>query len=697
MRIQKRRALVYFTVIACLLMTACTHKSPPLLMATPSPLASAGAGSTELPQTVETSTPQAATNAEEALSAYIAAINARQYEAMYGLIHAASGISQEDFIARNKKIYEGIDAKNVAAAVTTKNADASLNVQISMDTQAGKITFATTYRFAAYGGATKLEWSSSVIFPALGDDDKVRMTTPKGERGSIFDRNGQLLAGKDKVYSAGFVPGKMDPATRDADIAAVAQLLDMTVEQINGKLSESWVKDELFVPLKNISYSDTAKKEALLLIKGIGLNTVKDRVYPLGQKAAHLTGYIANINAEQLAARTGLGYTAGSKIGKVGMEALLEDRIRGIDGCKIAIVDKDGKEKQTLAEKKASNGEDVTLTIDAALQAKLYDRMQNDKGAAVVLNPKTGEVLALVSTPSYDPNDFILGLTEARWAQYNDEALRPMVNRFKASYAPGSSLKPITAAIGLSRGAFGAQENFGASGRSWQKDTSWGTYKVTTLQQYGSAATMQNALIYSDNIYYAKAALKIGAEGFAEGLKSVGFGQEVPFDFGLSKSTFGKELAFTGEVDLADSGYGQGKVLVNPVHMAAIYTAFVNHGNMIAPRLEKAADTQTWKEGAFADEVAQTVRTAMVQVVENPNGTGHSAKVKGLTIAGKTGTAEIKSSKADTAGTELGWFVAYTADENAEKPLLALAVVEDVKGRGGSHYVIPIVRSVFAD
>ena len=135
--------------------------------------------------------------------------------------------------------------------------------------------------------------------------------------------------------------------------------------------------------------------------------------------------------------------------------------------------------------------------------------MKNDKGAAVIMNPNTGEILALVSTPSYDPNDFILGISSDKWAQYNNEQTKPMLNRFKATYAPGSAFKPITASVGLDKGAFTAQEDFGASGLSWQKDSSWGSYKVTTLKQYSGAANAQNALINSDNIYFAKAATKI--------------------------------------------------------------------------------------------------------------------------------------------------------------------------------------------
>jgi len=643
------------------------------------------------------STMSGVSDPEEVLKAYMAAVNTRDYEKMHSMIVEDSGVSKEYFIARNKNIYNGIEAKNLKIEIDEDKQGDALSYRTTMDTQAGQLSFTNKAVFKQIDGKYKLVWNSNMIFPNLNNEDKVRVETSKGERGSILDRNGKLLAGKDKVYSVGFVPGKMSPETRAEDITKAAELLNMTVETINSKLSEKWVKDDLFVPLKNISYTDAEKKAKLLEIKGIGLNTVKDRVYALGEKAAHLTGYIHNISKEELDAHPGQAYNVDSKIGKIGLESLLEDRIRGIDGCKIYILDKNDKEKETLAERKARNGENVTLTIDTKLQEKLYDQMKNDKGAAVIMSPKTGEILALVSTPSYDPNDFILGLTEEKWAVYNNEDTKPMFNRFKAAFVPGSSFKPVTAAIALSKGSFSSKDDFGPSGKAWQKDSSWKDYKVTTLKQYAGAANVQNALIYSDNIFFAKAALKVGAGEFAEGLKSVGFGEDVPFEFGLSRSVFGTKLAFSDEVDLANSGYGQGKLLINPIHMASIYTAFINQGNMMAPYLEKAASPKVWKENAFTGKAIQTVKNAMIQVVENPGGTGHSFKVKGLKIAGKTGTAEIKNSKEDTKGTELGWFVAFPADESQAKQYLVVAMVEDVKGRGGSHYVIPIVRSIFTD
>lgn len=165
----------------------------------------------------------------------------------------------------------------------------------------------------------------------------------------------------------------------------------------------------------------------------------------------------------------------------------------------------------------------------------------------------------------------------------------------------------------------------------------------------------------------------------------------------MKKSQYENDSGGLGdEITLADSGYGQGRMLVNPLHMAGIYTAFVNDGKMIRPRLEYEKEQQggTWVEDAFTPEAARTVQEDLVQVIENPGGTGHNARIEGIPLAGKTGTAEIKASKEDTSGTELGWFNVFTTDPAMENPLLLISMVEDVKDRGGSGYVVDKTKTV---
>ncbi len=642
---------------------------------------------------------------DEVFKQYMSFANERQYEKMYDLLDekSKSEIKKEKFILRNKKIYEGINSRNISVKINEvkkeKDSDKIIKYDSKMDTLAGEISFSNEVPLNRdKDGDYRIRWKSDVIFPELEEDNTIRISKLKAKRGNILDRNGVMIAGQGLASMIGLVPEKMSDNTED--LKKLSTLLNIPVEQIQKKLNASWVKDNSMVPIKTIEkIKDKALQDSLLSIPGVKISNTEVRQYPLGEKAGHLTGYVQNVNAEILKEKEGKRYNSNSIIGKIGLESLLEDRIRGIDGCEIIIADRYGDKKKTLVTESKIDGEDVKLTIDSKLQSKLYEQMKNDKGCAVVMNPKTGEILSLVSSPSYNPNEFILGMSEDRWKEVNENENKPMYNRFKARLCPGSSFKPITAGIGLTTGKLNSNENFGHSDLSWQKDSSWGSYKVTTLKDYGNTVNMKNALIYSDNIYFAKAALKIGEDTLSKELLKLGFEESMPFEFGISSSRFGTDDKFDTEIQLADSGYGQGKVLVNPVHMASMYSTFVNNGDMIKPYLEfkDNSHAEFWKKGVFSKQSVKIIRDDLIQVVENPNGTGHSAMTKGITIAGKTGTAEIKASKDDITGTELGWFNAFTVDENSDKQYLAIAMVEDVKNRGGSHYVIPIVKSIFED
>lgn len=237
-------------------------------------------------------------------------------------------------------------------------------------------------------------------------------------------------------------------------------------------------------------------------------------------------------------------------------------------------------------------------------------------------------------------------------------------------------------------------------GSSWQKDSSWGNFRVTTHASYYGYANLRNALIYSDNIYFAKAALKIGTDTLTDSLAKIGFNGDIPCGIDLGKSQYANSEGITSEAQLANTGYGQAEVLVNPIHMASIYSAFVNNGSMIKPYLEfreNANETKEfWIQDAFTQEAANTIKDDLIQVVENPGGTGYGARTYGLKLAGKTGTAEIKKSTTDTTGTELGWFNAFIADDASEKQMLVISMIEDVKYRNGSLYVVPKVRKIFS-
>ena len=658
----------------------------------------------------------------EVLSNYYEALKDKNYEKMYSYLSKSSKdmiktelilknsfdspdeLAEKYFISRNKNIYEGIEADNIEISILQVNElntdKTQIKYQTTMDTGAGKISFSNTANLLkADDKKFYLDWSSKLIYPELENTDKIRVSTIPALRGQLLDRNGVYLAKRGTASSVGLVPGKMSE-NKEQDIKKIAEILETTVENINNKLKAPYVKDDVFVPIKTISSSKTDVINSILQIKGIKIQDEEQRQYPLGEKLSHLIGYVQGISAEELKENSGKGYTSNSVIGKSGLEKVYEDRLRGVTGFEIYVEDASAEKKHTIVKREKKDGDDIKLTIDSNLQSKIFEDYKTEKSATVVINPKTGEILALVSTPSYDSNDFIYGMSQEKWNELSSNTNTPLISRFQATWAPGSSFKPVVGAIGLTTNKFTAEENFGKTGTSWQKNASWGNFRVTTHAQYYGYANLRNALIYSDNIYFAKAALKIGTQTLVDSLTKIGFNNNVPCGIDTLKSQYANSAGITSEAQLANTGYGQGEVLVNPIHMASIYSAFVNDGNMVKPYLElkenATSNVEYWIQNAFTKEAANTIKDDLVQVVENPGGTGYGARTYGMKIAGKTGTAEIKKSTTDTTGTELGWFNAFIADETSEKQMLVISMIEDVKNRNGSLYVVPKVKKIFS-
>lgn len=619
-------------------------------------------------------------NNESTLKNFYAQISEKKYEDMYNSLSSESQKSydQQTFVERNQNIYEGIEASNFQIEVTDET-DNELTYIVKMNTIAGEVTFEN--KTTIEDG--KIVWDDSFIFPDLTQNDRVRVSEDEAIRGQILDRNGKMLAGQGEAYSVGLVRGKLNG---ENDYDQLAELLGLTKESIQKTMSASWIQDDSFVPLTTIPSTDTQLENQLLQIPGVQLNTVEVRTYPYGEVTSHLTGYMQQVTAEDLEKHQGEGYTETSMIGRSGIEAAYEKQLKGTNGATISIVDENGSTKSTVATQEKQDGQDITLTIDIDLQRDLYNAFDEDQSASVAMNPTNGEVLALVSTPSFDSNDFIYGFSTEEWDDLNNDEDQPLTNRFRATWVPGSTMKAITAAIGLETDSLDASKDFGAE-MKWQKDSSWGDYFVTTLHA-PNPNNLRNALIYSDNVYFAKAALEIGKDNLEKGYKSLMIGEDIPFELALTKSQYTSD-SFDDEILIADSGYGQGQILMNPVQMTSIYSSFMNDGKMMTPHVVKSTETSVWAE-PFSKETTDEIKSDLIQVVEDNNGTAHALNNSQYQLATKTGTGEIKDSQDDTTGTELGWLSVASTDSS--KPIVITTMVEDVKGRGGSNYVVNGVK-----
>lgn len=619
-------------------------------------------------------------DAGEVVEEYYSHLTKKDYKKMYAMLTRGSlaRTSQKVFETRYENIYDGIEAKNMKVKINEVN-DNVVNCTISMDTIAGKVSYDNKITVKN----DEIVFNEKMLFDGIEGENKVRVLTDNASRGKILDRNDKELATIGEAYSVGLVRGKLNG---EGDYQAIADLLDMSVDKIKKIMSASWIKDDSFVPLKEIAKDDDGKSLAdqLLAIKGVKLNTTYVRYYPYGEVTSHLTGYLQQVNAEDLEKHKNEGYSETSLIGRSGIEAAYEKDLKGIDGKKIIITDKDGKEIKIIANKRVKDGKDIKLTIDIDLQKDLYNEYQNDKSASVAMNPKTGEILALVSTPSFSSNDFILGFNSEQWENLNNDTLKPLTNRFKATYIPGSSMKPITGAIGLDAKKIEPNKDLGALDK-WQKDSSWGNYYVTTLHA-PTPNNLKNAIIYSDNVYFARSAVEIGKDELTSGYDKLKIGKKIPFELSLNLSQYLNKDSNFDDQKLADSGYGQGELLINPVQLASIYSSFVNEGNIFQPYLIIDQKPKSWIKSAFSKSTVNIIKEALIGVISDSNGTGHAIYHNDIELAGKTGTAELKSSQSDTNGTELGWFTVMTT--NSDTPILITTMVEEVKDRGGSGYVV---------
>ncbi|MBS6797565.1 MAG: penicillin-binding transpeptidase domain-containing protein [Coprobacillus sp.] len=618
---------------------------------------------------------------EQVVTEYFELLKKKDYKQMYQMLNPKTVYTptQKYFVEKYKEFYEEIDAKNIQIKILDEQ-DNVIEYLIYIDTLAGRIT----YRNKVEVKNEQIQFNKELIMDGYTEGCKIKITTYNPEkRGRILDRNGKVLAEDGKGYSIGLVKGKLNG---ENDYGQIAQYLETDVETIQKKMSASWINDDSFVPIKTVSEAtknDLINKN-ILGINGVKISTVSIRTYPYDKAASHIVGYVQNVNAEDLKKHKNEGYNLTSVIGRSGIEAAYEEQLRGITSGKIDLVDKNDKVIKELCHKEVKmSPQDITLTIDIDLQQSLYNEYQNDKSASVALNPKTGEVLALVSTPSYSNNDFVLGLSIDKWNELNNDVNQPLLNRYKQTYTPGSTMKPITAAIGLETKLIDLDKDLGAEDK-WQKDSSWGNYYVTTLHA-PTPNNLKNALTYSDNVYFARSALNIGKENLFKYYKNLRIGEKIPFELSLNRSQYINKKQKVNDQLIADSGYGQGQILMNPVQLASIYSSFINNGSIYRPHIVKKGE-QMWIQRVFSDQTVKTIKEDLINVIADENGTGHSIYHENIQLAGKTGTAEIKQSQSDTTGSELGWFTVMTTD--SKRPILMTTVVEDVKGRGGSGYVV---------
>ena len=597
------------------------------------------------------------------------------YSGMYQMLtnDSKSTISEEDFTTRYTNIFSAINANNLSLELSgdKEKSDNQIIIpfNLTMNTLAGDVTL-EDYKLILVKEEKeyKVKWDESLIFPQMTKDDKVRISTIPSKRGSILDKDGNPLAKDGTINTIGIYPAKFNSSDIHTKITEIANILDISEENIKNKL-EANTNPEQLIPLVDILQNDP---KILKLInrddEGILIQPKSGRVYAGGEAFGRLIGYIGSITAEELEANKDKDYHDTSLIGKAGLEQVYEDTLRSKDSAEIYI--EHGEEKITIAKKDGEDGKDIKTSIDSDLQNKIYSEMAGEKGAATAVNPKTGEVLAMEETNNADE-----------------------INRFNKTYSPGSTMKLLTASIGLKNGVIDTNATRDIKGLGWQKDGSWGDFKITRVTDPGSPVNLKDAVNHSDNIYFGQVALELGNEKFINGIKDFGIGEELSFEYPMQESQISNDGDLSREILLADTGYGQGEIMVTPLHVALSYSALANNGDIMQPRLvvSENPEAKVWKQGAIAKENLPILIDSFTALINDAGATIPDGAVPGFRVAGKTGTAEIKKSQDDTSGTENGWFV--SVDPDTSKISISM-IIEDVKDRGHSHVTVPKVRNV---
>lgn len=596
---------------------------------------------------------------EETVEAFVKSLQKGKYQEITKNLNADSvkenGFTKKQVAEKYQSIFSGISATNIKMknlTVDKKDNEYQFSYDLSVNTGFGQLKN-QKYTGTLTSDGKEIKWKPNLIFPGMSGKDKINYSVDSAVRGEILDRSGQGIATNGTVYQSGIVPKNLGTGEeRTTKIDAIAKSLDLTAKDVESALSQGWVQDDFFVPLKTTA---DAPKETP---DGLEVKEATGRTYPLKEAAAQLIGYVGKVTAEDMKKNDDLA--SDSLIGRSGLEMALDKQLRGKDGGSLAITDDKGNEKKVLQKIDKKDGENVKLTIDSRAQQIAYNGLNGQAGSSVVTAPKTGELLVAASSPSFDPNKMTNGISQADYDAYSNDKNQPFMSRFATGYAPGSTFKTITAAIGLDAGTLNPNEELAINGLKWQKDSSWGSYQVTRVSDV-SPVNLKTALVYSDNIYMAQETLKMGEKTFRTGLNKFIFDKDLDLPIAMDKAQISSKDSFDSEILLADTGYGQGQLLLNPIQQITAYSVFPNKGTMVYPKLIADKKTTDKKDVIKADS-AETITTDMQAVVSDENGTAHSLAALNIPLAAKTGTAEIKQ-KQDEKGQENSFLYAFDAEK----------------------------------
>jgi len=610
------------------------------------------------------------------------------FSGLYGLLSVESQarISEDEFVALYERIFiNSFSARHFQIEELERGEEQeAIPFAMSMETFVGALSFDYELFLVETEEGLGIDWTEALIFPMMQAGDLVRFSFTPAVRGEIFDRFGMPLAYNGEVRVV-----YMRPEFEESRLEELAETLDISLEHVQNVFDSLGDQSVELMRLHRNSPVREALFTAQFALEG---RYEPSRQYVDHEALGRLLGFVGSITAEQLESDEEGIYLFTSIVGQSGIEQVHESTLRAIDGVEI-FIERNGNPVGTIFSREAVNGEDIVLNIDTQLQISIYEAMEGHAGSAAAVDPQTGEVLALVTYPSYNSNHFMTTrqLSElARWERLGVDPLN-VPSRFTLSYSPGSTFKLHTATIGLEAGTLNPDAIHTIEGRTWQPDSSWGHTHVTRINDQTQIGLVE-AVKFSDNIYFSKEVLAMGPDIFKAGMEKFVTGTPLTLGF-----PFPSQIVGSGDLNnpvlLADTGFGQGEILATTLHIALDYSMLANNGTIMTPTLvrEIGALPTPLRENIVSPENLAILQHAFVEAVEGAGATGDMAIIPGVRLAGKTGTAQTQVTLGEDTE-DHGWFVATDLDTATIS--LAIMVEDNRDVPNGTRGVSAMVREV---
>jgi penicillin-binding protein 2 len=557
-------------------------------------------------------------------------------------------------------------------------------------------------------GFWKLQVIDSDRYTSLAERNKIRSIPVIAPRGRMLDRDGRVLVDNRPSFSVLLL--RDDPALVEKYLPAVADGIGIPLEDLRDQISntKNLPKFQPIIIKPEASSADIAYIESHRLeIPVLEMISVSRRRYLPGGFLAHAEGYVGEVSEQQIEASNGK-LRPGDFAGKFGLERQYNDLLQGTDGQRRVIVNSVGKEVDHLTTQEAIPGKQIQLTIDYDLQQVAEQSLGARPGAVVALDPRTGEVLAMASHPSMDPNDFAVRITSENWNNLNDSPEHPLMNRaIQAQLAPGSVFKIVTATAMLEDKV--PPESFTTFcpgyGTFYGRQFKCYIYSAKSGPRAHGALSLHDAILKSCDIFFYNVGMRLGIDRLALYAKKFGLGQKTGIDLpseepGLMPSPEWVDRVFHRKWYAGETisvAIGQGAVTTTPLQLARMIGGIAMGGVFKQPHLLKDAPNVGEERVTISEPTVEKITDAMYGVVNESGGTGGQLKLAGIELSGKSGTAQVigYDTRARVGKTKQlednAWFVGYAPRRNPE---IVVSVLVQESGKHGGEAAGPVARDI---